>query len=212
VDPHQNSVFGQPQGRIMVDVKFILAGSEESNFTKSGEAKQSVKAMQDRTSSTSHKGPMKKLGDVVVDVGKGEKFEEECRHKLVFRLEGSQNREMSQTIQGVESPQFDEKITLPIYTRETQSIPTLIIQDIDPDSQDILSTLQIPLSSLLSSHFYPTKLYSFDHSPKLLQLTFTFLSSESSPKKSKPVISSEETVDIGKKLPTPKTAEFKIDD
>ena len=203
----------------MINVKFIPTGGDKSNFTQDGQGKESLKEAQSKTVSKADKGPLTKMGDLTVDISKGKGFEPKLRHKLFIRLQNSKNKDMTQTVKDSATPEFNEKIIIPIYKKDTQDVPDLVIQDLDPDSQDLLATLNINFSKIAytkTQAAFAQKWYAFDTNPeKVLQLTLSFVNAKFEPpkhQKAKTEMEEEETEVHLDRAPTPKMTEFRFDD
>ncbi|CAI2364245.1 unnamed protein product [Moneuplotes crassus] len=203
------------QGRVMVSAKYIPAGDEGSLLTVTGKAKESLKEAQEKGTKKVQKGPVTKIGNLQVEIFRGKEFEPKPRHKLILRLDGSKNKENTQTVKPSDRPDFDEKVIIPIYKRETEDVPNLIIQDIDPDEEDILSSLSINFSKIAYTKkqaVINTKWYAFDDKPeKVLQMQLSFTNAHYKPPKEKSKSEAEILIDEDK-APAPKMTEFKFDD
>ena len=201
-------------GRILVSAKFITAGEKESDFTKEGQGKSSLKDAKSKSTKKVEKGPLSKMGDLQIEIFRGKGFEGNLRHKICIKLESSKNRENTQTVRASARPDFDEKIIIPVYKRETQDVPNLIIQDIDPDEEDILSKFELNFSKIAytdTQSQIATKWYAFEsNSEKVIQLQLTFTNVHYElPKYNK--VEPKVVIDEDK-APTPKMTEFKFDD
>lgn len=209
------SQFGKVQGRVMINVKFVPAGVKESDFTEEGEGKESLKDAQSRGTRKIEQGPLVKMGELKVEIFEGKGFNAKIRHKLFLRLQGSKNKEMTQTVRNSSNPEFTETIIIPVYKKETQDVPLLVIQDVDPDQEDILSSIEINFSKIAytqAQSILPMKWYSFIEDPnKAVQLKLTFTNANYQPKNVTPINRDLTEVQEGK-VKSPKFVEFKFDD
>lgn len=239
VDPGNKCTITKVSGRVMVNAKFITAGDEKSNFTKEGEGKESLKVAQEKTTLKADKGPLTKIGDLEVNIFEGNGFEKNKRHQIYLRFQGSKNREMTKTVNGAGNIEFNEKFMIPLYKKETQDVPTLLVQDFDPDEEDILSSFEINFSKIAYTEtvdIFRTKWYGFENEPnKAIQLELKFTNANYKPpkeevkkvkkeepkaakakKEPKPVNKKKPNKDIEEevevKAKTPRHTQFKFDD
>ena len=125
---------------------------------------------------------------------------------------------MTKTVKDKDKPEFNEKIIIPVYKRETEDIPLLVIQDVDPDQEDILCSLDINFAKIANTDsvdIFEKKWYAFNedkHKEIEVKLTFTNANyKEEKPKpKPKPVENKQKLEE--KVVPPPKFSEFLIDD
>lgn len=130
---------------------------------------------------------------------------------------------MTQSVKDTSIPNFNEKITIPIYKRETEDVPLLVVQDVDPDEEEILSRIEINFSKIAYSEEIETineKWYSFiEDNNKEIKIKLTFTSAKHQGAKEVPK-SVEETKEkpqsreapSEKPFEPPKFIQFKFDD
>ena len=240
-DQNDDNSFGKLGGKVVINSKFIPAGVKDSNFTHDGKGKESLKEAKSKSDKPGHKGGVKKLGDLQVNVSKGRGFLPFMGHYLVFKLKGIQAKEQTKPVSDTAEPEFNETLSLPLYKHETQDVPMLIVEDVNADEDEVMSQFEYNISKLVNTttHMvFNEKWYSFeDDESKQIKMKLTFVSESEkarnkSPKqkninkKPRPAPTSNKPSDnvnfdinqvdgnesFNNKLPTPKIKEFTLDD
>ena len=217
-DQYNSCAFGKVQGKIFISSKFVPAGASDSNFNEEGEGKESIKKAQSHAKKNVQLGPMTKLGDLTVEISKGRGFDSKIRHILFLKLASkTNNKEKTKSVKDTTNPEFNEKILIPVYKRETEDIPTLVIQDVDPDAEDILWSLDINFAKIANTNSidtYEPKWYSFieDKQKEIeIKLIFKSVNYKEEKPKPKPVIPNKKEIE-DKNAEPPKFSQFLIND